>query len=270
VAKKVLTQLGLHEVLQAGSGSAPIPPALINWYRRLGLNLVEGYAMTEDFAYSHSTNKNFNALGHVGIPLPGVERRLDDDGEVLIKSPGLMLGYYQQPELTAEVFTADGFFRTGDSGEVRADGQLKLTGRKKELFKTAKGKYVAPAPIENIINEHVMVELSLVSGVGQSAAYALVVPAEGVRPRLSDAAFRAEFEAEMQGVLSKVNAQVADYEQLRMIVILSEPWSMENGCLTPTMKIKRSWIEAVVSDRVDGWFETKSPVIWAKSCGVDG
>jgi long-subunit acyl-CoA synthetase (AMP-forming) len=263
VAKKVLTQLGLNEVIQAGSGSAPIPPALIHWYRKLGLNLVEGYAMTEDFAYSHSTNKQLNALGHVGIPLPGVERRLDDDGEVLIKSPGLMLGYYKQPELNAEVFTADGYFRTGDLGEVRPDGQLKLTGRKKELFKTAKGKYVAPAPIENIINEHVMVELSLVSGVGQGAAYALVVPSEASRPKLSDPAFKAEFEHEMQGVLKKVNDQVADYEQLRMIVIVREPWSIDNGCLTPTMKIKRSRIEAVVNDQVETWYQAKGPVVWA-------
>lgn len=263
VAKKVLTQLGLNEVIQAGSGSAPIPPALIHWYRKLGLNLVEGYAMTEDFAYSHSTNKQLNALGHVGIPLPGVERRLDDDGEVLIKSPGLMLGYYKQPELNAEVFTADGYFRTGDLGEVRPDGQLKLTGRKKELFKTAKGKYVAPAPIENIINEHVMVELSLVSGVGQGAAYALVVPSEASRPKLSDPAFKAEFEHEMQGVLKKVNDQVADYEQLRMIVVVREPWSIDNGCLTPTMKIKRSRIEAVVNDQVETWYQAKGPVVWA-------
>jgi long-chain acyl-CoA synthetase len=263
VAKKILTQLGLNEVIQAGSGSAPVPPSLIHWYRKLGLNLVEGYAMTEDFAYSHSTNRDFNALGHVGVPLPGVKRRLDEDGEVLIKSPGLMLGYYKQAELNSEVFTEDGYLRTGDLGEVRADGQLKLTGRKKEMFKTAKGKYVAPAPIENIINEHAMVELSLVSGVGQVAAYALIVPSEGVRPRLTDAAFKAEFQREMEGVLKKVNAQVADYEQLRMLVVLSEPWSIENGCLTPTMKIKRSRIEALVSGRVEAWYASKGEVIWA-------
>jgi long-chain acyl-CoA synthetase len=255
--------LGLNEVIQAGSGSAPIPPALIDWYRKLGLNLVEGYAMTEDFAYSHSTNKTHKALGHVGVALPGVERRIEEDGEVLIKSPGMMLGYYKQPELNAEVFTPDGFFRTGDLGEVSADGQLKLTGRKKELFKTGKGKYVAPAPIENIINEHVMVELSLVSGVGQPSAYAMVVPAESVRPKLADPAFKAEFEREMEGVLKKVNSQVADYEQLKMIVVMTKPWSMENGLLTPTMKVKRSRIEAAVSAQVEDWYHAKGPVVWA-------
>ncbi|MFO1243688.1 MAG: AMP-binding protein [Ramlibacter sp.] len=263
VAKKVLTKLGLNEVVMAGSGSAPIPPALIAWYRRLGLHLVEGYGMTEDFAYSHTTTKTLNAPGHVGITFPGVERKLGEDGEVLIKSPGTMVGYYKQPELTAEAFTPDGFFRTGDLGEIGAGGQLKLTGRKKELFKTGKGKYVAPAPIENMINECPLVELSLVSGVGQQSAYAMVVPAEAVRPKLADPAFRAEFEAELAAVLKRVNASVSDYEQLRMIVVAREPWSIENGCLTPTMKIKRNKIEAVVGEQVEKWYSAKGPVVWA-------
>ncbi|MBX3587645.1 MAG: AMP-binding protein [Ramlibacter sp.] len=263
VARKVLTQLGLNEVIQAGSGSAPIPPALIAWYRRLGLHLVEGYGMTEDFAFSHTTTKALKDPGYVGIPFPGVERRIEDDGEILIKSPGTLVGYYKRPELDEEAFTADGFFRTGDLGEEGPGGQLKLTGRKKELFKTGKGKYVAPAPIENLINECPLLELSLVSGVGQQAAYAMVVPAEAVRPKLADPAYRAEFEQQMAAVLKRVNENVADYEQLRMIVVAREPWSIENGCLTPTMKIKRNRIEAVVGPQVDQWFAAKGPVVWA-------
>ena len=214
-------------------------------------------------AYSHATNKRQQALGYVGVPYPGVERRLDEDGEILIKSIGTMKGYYKQPELDAEVFTADGFFRTGDLGEVLPDGQLKLTGRKKELFKTAKGKYVAPAPIENMINESPMVETSMVSGVGQASAYAIVVPAEGLRPKLGDAAVRAEFEAEMALVLARVNDKVADYEQLRMIVVAKEPWSIENGQLTPTLKIKRNKIEAAVQPNIDKWYATKGAVVWS-------
>jgi long-chain acyl-CoA synthetase len=219
--------------------------------------------MTEDFAYSHTTTKTLKETGHVGIPFPGVQRRLDEDGEVLIKSPGTLVGYYKQPELSQEVFTADGFFRTGDLGEIGPSNQLKLTGRKKELFKTAKGKYVAPAPIENMINESPMVELSMVSGVGQPAAYAIVVPAESLRPKMSDAETKAEFEAEMKAVLDRVNANVADYEQLKMIVVAKEPWSIDNGCLTPTMKIKRNKIEAAVAGNVDKWYGTKGAVIWS-------
>jgi long-chain acyl-CoA synthetase len=263
VKKKVLTKLGLNEALLAGSGSAPIPPSLLDWYRKLGLNLVEGLGMTEDFAYSHTGHPDKPKAGYVGFAQKGVERRFSESGELLIKSPGTFVGYYKQPELTAESFTADGFFMTGDKGELSADGQLKLTGRAKELFKTAKGKYVAPAPIENMINESPMVELSMVSGVGQPAAYALVVPAEGLRPRLNDAAVRAEFEAEMKAVLARVNAKVADYEQLSKIVVAREPWSIENGQLTPTMKIKRAKIEGNVAATVDKWYETKGQVIWA-------
>ncbi len=263
VRKKVLTQLGLNEVQLAGCGSAPLPPALLKWYRDLGLHLSEGYGMTEDFAYSHSTNKKQQELGYVGVTYPGVQRRLEADGEILIKSPGTMKGYYKQPELDAEVFTADGFFRTGDLGETLPDGQLKLTGRKKELFKTAKGKYVAPAPIENMINESAMVELCMVSGVGQPSAYAVVVPAEALRPKLGDAAVRAEFEAEMASILKRVNDKVADYEQLRMIVVAKEPWSIENGQLTPTLKIKRNKIEAALESNVEGWYGKKGPVVWA-------
>jgi long-chain acyl-CoA synthetase len=187
VARKVLAGLGLEEVTLAGSGSAPIPAELILWYRRLGLRLYEGYAMTEDTAYSHTSSEDLNAPGYVGAPLPGVEVRLSPEGEILIRSPGQFSGYYKQPELTTASFTEDGFFRTGDLGERRPDGLLRITGRAKELFKTDKGKYVAPAPIENRLNVHPMVELSLVTGVGRPAACGLVVLAEDVRTRVNDA-----------------------------------------------------------------------------------
>jgi long-subunit acyl-CoA synthetase (AMP-forming) len=262
IAKKVLTGLGLDQVKLAGSGSAPLPPALIHWYRRLGLNLVEGYAMSEDFAYSHTMTDTQNEIGYVGVPYDGVEVRISEQGEILIKSPGQMVGYYKRPDLDAEVFTADGFFCTGDQGERRPDGQLKITGRLKELFKTGKGKYVAPAPIENKLNSHPMVESSMVSGVGQSASYALVVLAEGVRPKLSDPAFKAEVTQEMTALLKETNQGLADYEQMKMLVIAKEPWSIENGCLTPTMKIKRNKIEALVEPDVDKWYANKGAVLW--------
>jgi long-subunit acyl-CoA synthetase (AMP-forming) len=263
IGRKVLTGLGLDQVQLAASASAPIPPELIAWYRKLGLNLLEGYGMTEDFAFSHHSTEQFNAPGYVGIPYDGVEVRIGAGNEILIKSPGQMKGYYKRPDLDAESFTEDGFFKTGDMGERRPDGLLRVTGRVKELFKTAKGKYVAPAPIENRINEHPLVELSMVSGVGQPAAYGIVVLAEHVRPTLSDPAVRAEVQAEMAALLKRVNDGVADYERLQMLVIAKEPWSIENGCLTPTMKIKRNRIEADLQDKIDNWYRDKSPVLWA-------
>ncbi|MFM2068984.1 MAG: hypothetical protein RLZZ584_3893 [Pseudomonadota bacterium] len=264
VARKVLKGLGLDQVTLAGSGSAPIPAELIVWYRRLGLKLMEGYGMTEDSSYSHTSSDAHNAPGCVGVPLPGVSVRLSDTGEILIKSPGQFSGYYKQPELTAECFTSDGYFRTGDLGEIDARGLLKLTGRAKELFKTSKGKFVAPAPIENRLNAHPMVELSMVSGVGQSAAYAIVVLAEALRPRQAEPALRAQVEAELAALLKAVNAGLPEYEHLRMIVVAREPWSIENRCLTPTMKIRRSSIEASVpAAQLERWYQSRDAVVWA-------
>ena len=263
VAKKVLTGLGLDQVKLAGSGSAPMPRELVVWYRRLGLNLVEGYAMTEDFAYSHTMTQTMNEPGYVGTPYDGVEVRISDVGEILIKSPGQMVGYYKRPDLDAEVFTDDGFFKTGDQGERRPDGQLKITGRLKELFKTGKGKYVAPAPIENRLNSHPMIESSMVSGVGQAASYGLIVLNEELRPKMKDPGVRAEVTEAMTALLNETNKDLADYEQMKMLVIAPEPWSIENGCLTPTMKIKRGKIEAQVAPKVDAWFEGKGKVLWA-------
>ena len=263
VGKQVLAGLGLADVVRAGSGSAPLPPELLRWYRRLGLPLYEGYAMTEDFAYSHTGTADEHAVGTVGRPFPDVQARIADDGEVLVKSPGQMAGYYKLPELNAESFTADGFFRTGDLGRYDEHGQLVLTGRKKELFKTAKGKYVAPAPIENRLNEHPMVELSMVSGLGQPAAYAVVVLDENLRPRQGDPAVRERVQAELAALLQRVNDGLASHERLQMLVVAAEPWSIEAGTLTPTMKIKRSRIEASVAGAVDGWYGSGAPVVWA-------
>lgn len=263
VKKKILKKLGLDACLLAGSGSAPIPPELIAWYRRLGLNLIEGYAMTEDFAYSHNSTPEKSAPGCVGVPLEGVQVRISEEGEILIKSPGQMVGYYKRPDLDQEVFTPDGFFRTGDRGERTADGLLRITGRVKELFKTSKGKYVSPAPIENRINASPLVEMSMVSGVGQVSAYALLVLGEQVRPKLGDPAYRNQVEKELTELLHEINRDLPDYEQLRMFVVASEPWTIESGLLTPTMKIRRNKIEASVEKQLDTFYASKGAVYWA-------
>lgn len=174
-----------------------------------------------------------------------------------------MVGYYKRPDLDAEVFTEDGYFRTGDRGERRADGLLKITGRVKELFKTSKGKYVAPAPIENRINAHPLVEMSMVSGVGQVSAYSMLVLAEDIRPKVNDPAVRKDVEKQLTELLHEVNRDLADYEQLRMFVIASEPWSIESGLLTPTMKIRRNRIESSVEKKIDTFYASKGAVYWS-------
>jgi long-chain acyl-CoA synthetase len=263
VGRKVLAGMGLDNVVRAGSGSAPIAPELITWYRRLGLNLLEGYGMTEDFGYSHRSTDSLNAAGCAGAPFHDVQVRIAEDGEILIRSPGQLAGYYKRPDLDRESFTEDGFFCTGDLGSRRVDGLLRISGRKKELFKTAKGKYVAPAPIENRLNAHPMVELSIVSGPGQAAPYAVLVLDEQLRPKVRDAAVRLRVDVELARLLQEVNESLASYERLHVLVVAREPWSVENGCLTPTMKIKRRSIEAELAPQVEAWYAEQGPVLWA-------
>jgi len=263
IAKKILTSLGLDQTISAFSGSAPLPADLIRWYRSLGLQLLEGLGMTEDFAYSHTSTPRYSEPGCVGVANPGVQARISPEGEILVKSPGQLVGYYKRPDLDAESFTEDGFFRTGDLGSVAADGQLKITGRMKELFKTSKGKYVAPAPIENRINNHPLVEMSLVGGASHEAAFAIVVLAEDIRPRQKDAAMHAEVQSALTALLAEVNSQVADYEKLKFIVVADQPWQIENGMLTPTMKIKRANIEKAIEPKLDAWYAANQPVQWA-------
>ncbi|HVZ44766.1 MAG TPA: AMP-binding protein [Ramlibacter sp.] len=263
VARKVLKGLGLDCVYVAASGSAPIPPELISWYRRIGLNLFEGYGMSEDNSFSHASNEGAHAPGYVGVPLPGVEVKLADDGEILVRSPGQCSGYWKQPELTAQSFTEDGFFRTGDLGEHDGRGLLKVTGRVKELFKTSKGEYISPAPIENELNADPMVELSVVTGSGQAQPYAMVMLAEDLRARQKDPAVRAEVNRELSELLHRVNAALPAHARLGRIVVVEEPWSIENGRLTPTMKVRRARIEADAAQHRAEWDRGADSVVWA-------
>lgn len=189
--------------------------------------------------------------------------RFAEDGEILVKSPGRMAGYYKEPELNAAAFTADGYFHTGDPGALNADGLLRITGRKKEIFKTAKGKYVAPAPIESRLIAHPMVEMAMVSGVGQPAPYAVLVLDEALRPRLDNRAVRDSVDVALTTLLKDVNGQLASHERLQLFVVAREAWSIENEFLTPTMKIKRRRIEASVAPLVAAWYTQTAAVVWS-------
>jgi long-subunit acyl-CoA synthetase (AMP-forming) len=262
IKKKVLTGLGLQHVRLAASGSAPIPPDLIQWYRDLGLELLEGYGMSEDFAYSHASYPGHGRVGYVGNPMPGVDVKISEEGEILIKSPGNMTGYYKQPDLTAECYTEDGYFKTGDRGERDEEGRLKITGRVKELFKTSKGKYVAPVPIENLLNNDAHVEMCCVTGSGHPQPFALVLLAEELRPKLSDDSVRASVEAELETLLNQVNQAVEAFERLQFLAVVKDPWLIENGFLTPTMKMKRSKLEDTYGPKADQWYGAGRRVVW--------
>ncbi len=262
IKKKVLKGLGLDKVKLAGSGSAPLSNDVLDWYRNLGLELLEGYGMSENFAYSHMNKPGRTRTGYVGEALPGVEVKISEQGEVLVKSPATMMGYYKDEEKTGEAFTEDGFLRTGDKGEIDEMGRLKLTGRIKEIFKTSKGKYIAPAPIENRLMSHDAIEMVCVSGANQTQPHALVVLGEEIRPKAADESFRKELEESFKQLIQDVNKTVDPHEQLAFITVVSDEWSIENSFLTPTLKLKRNVVEDAYQAKVDSWYAKKQPVIW--------
>lgn len=262
VRKKVLDGLGLGEVRFAGSGSAPIPAQLIEWYGSLGLELLEGYAMTENFCISHMTRPGEVRGGYVGKPQKGVEHRLSDEGELLVKSPGTMLGYYKAQELTDEMLPADGFLKTGDRAVIDESGATRITGRVKELFKTSKGKYVAPAPIENALLLHEQVEMACVAGADMPQPFGMVLLSEQGRKQVKDAGMRDEIQSTLAAHLERTNAGLDQHEHLEKIVVIGDDWTIENGMLTPTMKLKRGAIEERYKPRVEGWYAEKGSVLW--------
>lgn len=263
IRRKILRGLGLDRARLALSGSAPIPPSLIQWYRDLGLELLEGYAMSENFAYSHLSLPGRSRVGYVGHPLPGVEVKLSPESEILVRSPGDMAGYFKDSELTRQSYTEDGFLRTGDRGELDEEGRLRITGRIKELFKTSKGKYVAPTPIENALNAEALVELSCVSGSGQPQPFALVLLAEELRRGLAEGTCeRAPLDARLTRLLATVNEGLEPHERLAFLVVVADAWQIDDGLLTPTLKLRRDAIEARYAAAVAGWYAAGQAVIW--------
>lgn len=261
VGHKVLAGLGLDAVRVAISGAAPVPEALLVWYRRLGLDVLEVYGMTESCGYSHVCRPGQQKLGWIGPPCPDVEVRIGDDGEVQVRSGATMLGYYKDPAKTAEILTADGFLRTGDKGEQGTDGRLRLTGRLKEIFKTSKGKYVAPAPIENRLAEHARIEQVCVVGDGLSAPMGLcVLSAVGLQDAAG--AGRQALQGSLERLLEEVNQVLDKHERLRQLVVVKDSWAVENGFLTPTLKIKRNVIESAYGSQFLAWSERSEAVLW--------
>jgi long-chain acyl-CoA synthetase len=267
VRRKVLQGLGLDAVRIAGSGSAPLPGELMAWYRKLGLELLEGYGMTENFNYSHVSRPGRARVGYVGSPYDDVMCRISAEGEVLVKSPAGMLGYYKQPDETRAAFTDDGFLKTGDCGDVDELGRLRITGRIKEIFKTSKGKYVAPAPIENQIVNHRRIEQCCVSGAGQPQPYVLLVLSKEAWVEIH-AGGKAAVESELAQHLAQVNQGLEGPEQLEFACVVQDEWVTENGFLTPSLKIKRGKVEEAYGRNVAGWYAQRRKVVWADSTGA--
>ena len=257
VGHKVLAGLGLDALRVALSGAAPVPQTLLSWYQKLGLDVLEVYGMTESCGYSHICLPGQYKQGWIGKPCPEVEVRIDESGEVQVRSQANMLGYFKEPQKTAETLTEDGFLRTGDKGEQDAEGRLRLTGRLKEIFKTSKGKYVAPAPIENRLAVHSRIEQVCVVGDGLSAPLGLCVLST-----VNQEEGRASLHSSLEKLLEEVNAVLDKHERLRRLVVVKDSWAVENGFLTPTLKIKRNVIEDTYGARFEEWSARSEAVLW--------
>lgn len=239
VAKKIRQQLGLDSARIYGSGSAPLSPATIRWFERIGIEITEAWGMSETNVLGTISHPfRSNKVGSIGKPYPGVELRLSDEGEIQVRGDFLMKEYYLEPEKTAEEFTEDGFLKTGDKGSIDDEGYVRITGRLKEIFKTAKGKYVAPVPIESKLMENPLIEQVCVTGTNLKQPIALVVLAEDAKSHDHD-----HINDSLKRTLSKVNAKLESHAVLDGIVIVKESWTPDNGLLTPTLKIRRHLLE---------------------------
>lgn len=260
--KKIKQALGLDQIRYCFSGAAPISSSLLSWYKDLGLEILEVYGMTENMGYSHSTPPGQARHGFVGKPNPKVEVKIGTGGEVLVRSPTTMIGYYKDEGKTAETLDEDGFLHTGDVGVVEPDGSLKITGRIKEIFKTSKGKYVAPFPIEAKLLADAHVEQCCVVGSGLPQPMALVALSEGDRAALANGAPRDEIHADLLALLNRVNATLDPHEKLKTLVVSNGDWTIENGIMTPTLKIKRNVLESRYEGRIENWYESSEKVQW--------
>ena len=259
--KYIVHGMGLGDTLFAASGSAALPAELLAWFRSLGLPLTEGYGATET-GITHIAPKGESRPGYAGKGGPGVETKISAGGEILVRSPMNTLGYYHNPEETRQIFTEDGFIRTGDLGELSADGWLKITGRIKEQFKTAKGKYVAPSAIENLLASHPAIENCLVLGLGLASPCAVVILTREALQQASTEAGRTALEKSFEDLLNSTNSKLERHERLAFLALANAHWTIENGFVTPTLKLKRLKLEAFYQPLLAKWFEEDRRVIW--------
>lgn len=254
------------------TGAAAMQPRLITLFTAAGIDIIEGYGLTETSPVLsvNRVDEKERCIGTVGIPLPGVEIRFADDGEILAKGNNIMKGYYNRPDLTAEVIDKDGWFHTGDIGtwvEQNGNKFLKITDRKKELFKTAGGKYVAPQVLENKMKESAFIEqIMVVGGDDKKFVSALIVPAF---PQLEDWAKQNNISFSTKSSLvnneqvlslyhseiEKLNVDFGHWEQIKKFALMTEEWTVESGELTPTMKPKRKIVNERYKDIIDKLYD---------------
>ncbi len=260
---KLRTALG-GRCTYAVSGGAPLGERLGHFYRGIGLTVLEGYGLTETTAAVTVNVPEATKIGTVGRPIPGTSVRVADDGELLFRGGQVFAGYWANDEATAEVLEPDGWFHTGDVGEVDDEGFVRITGRKKEILVTAGGKNVAPALLEDRIRAHALVSQCMVVGDNQPFIAALVTidpeafpawaEANGKSGSIADLVDDADLRAEVQAAVDDANSAVSKAESIRKFMILPDDWTEEGGQLTPSLKLKRSVVMRECRAEIDALY----------------
>ncbi|MBI1227059.1 MAG: AMP-binding protein [Bacteroidetes bacterium] len=258
IRRKIISTLGLDAVQVFLVAAAPMPVSLLKWYKKLGIVIQEAYGMSENTAIVTVTPRNDVRPGKVGKATPGVQIKiLPETGEICTKSAANTSGYYNEPEMTAATIDADGWLHSGDVGELDADGFLQITGRVKEMYKTSKGEYVAPAQIEMGFATDVFIEQICVVGEGLPQPVGLVVLSELAAKESQEA-----IKAHLTQTLDTLNPKLKPYERVQKLVVMKSPWTVENNLMTPSLKIKRNQVEKAFAKQVHGWFELAGKVVW--------
>ena len=257
VKSKLQKKLGLKHSEVIISGAAPLSDDVIYWFKTIGVEIHQIYGMTEDCCISHFNVPPENKIGTVGKPLPGVKTKITKEGEICIKNNCLMKGYYKDPELTAQTFDEEGYLKTGDKGEYDSDGNLTITGRIKDQFKTDKGKYISPSPIELELSKNPNIEHVCVVGTGLPHPIALVTLSEMGKSNTSYILSNSFIDT-----INALNIKLEKHEKVKKVVVCKRQWTIENNFLTPTLKLKRNLIEVDNQDHYSSWYYNKEIVIF--------
>ena len=257
IKKKLKVKLGLKNAEFIVSGAAPLSTDLMMWFQKIDITIFQVYGMTEDCIISHCTRRGFNKIGTVGKAIDGVKIKLSPEGEILIKNDCLMKAYYKAPEITASVMDDAGYFKTGDIGEYDHDGFLTITGRVKDQFKTDKGKYISPAPIELQLSKNTDIGQICIVGTGIPQPIALVTLSEiGITKSQTD------LNQSLLETVNQLNPNFEKHEKIAKVVIMKEDWTVDNGLATPTLKVKRNAIEKIHQPYYKSWFDSPDQVIY--------
>ncbi|HRK53861.1 MAG TPA: AMP-binding protein [Cyclobacteriaceae bacterium] len=250
-------KLGLNKASLFISGAAPLSKSTFEWFDRLGITIYQVLGMTEDCVYAHFNRPGANKFGTVGLPMEGLQVKLADNGELRVKSSCLMKGYYKNPELTATMFDEEGYLKTGDTGEIDSEGFLTIIGRVKDQFKTDKGKYISPAPIELKLMQNTDIEQVCIVGMGVPQPIALTVLSTHGKGKTKE-----ELSKSLTSIIDSVNTTLESHEQIEKAVIMKSDWTVENEMITPSMKLKRNAIEKIHLPNYPKWYAEDGKIVW--------